>query len=82
MGTPKLISVALVSDYKLELEFSDGLKAKVDFSKELFGGVFDKLQDLQYFASFKFQPQFGTIEWDNGADFAPEFLYQAAQKSV
>jgi len=51
----------------------------VDFKDELTGGIFEALRDPAYFRSFSFQAQFGTIEWDNGADFAPEFLYEMAR---
>lgn len=81
MVFPKLTSVEYLKDFTLKLSFSDGTKAEVDFRSELIGGVFETLKDPNYFRSFSLQPQFGTLEWDNGADFAPEFLYDLAVAS-
>jgi hypothetical protein len=81
MPVPKLVSAELRSGFVLSLTFSDNFRADVDFSDELVGGVFDQLHDPRYFASFKFRPQFGTIEWDNGADFSPECLYELARRN-
>ena len=41
---------------------------------ELNGKIFQPLKDNNYFKTFSIK--FNTIEWDNGADFAPEYLYQ------
>lgn len=79
MEYPMLISAEYISEYSLRLSFSDGTTGEVDFKGELTGGVFEALRDPAYFRSFTIQPQFGTIEWDNGADFAPEFLYELVQ---
>ena len=38
------------------------------------------LKDFQIFSAVKFEPELDTIVWDNGADFAPEFLYELARK--
>jgi hypothetical protein len=37
------------------------------------GEVFDPLRDPSYFAQARLTEW--TVEWPNGADFAPEFLY-------
>jgi hypothetical protein len=39
----------------------------------LWGEIFIPLKNIDYFKKFKLNPF--TIEWENGADFAPEFLY-------
>jgi hypothetical protein len=50
----------------------------IDLEKELVGKVFEPLKDKNYFKTFTIK--FNTIEWDNGADFAPEYLYEIGQK--
>ena len=65
-----------LGDYKLSIEFNTGKKKTVDLKNELKGEVFQPLLDKEYFE--KFYINFNTIEWDNGADFAPEFLYEIA----
>jgi hypothetical protein len=42
----------------------------------LWGEVFEPLKDKDQFAKFMLHDELATIVWPNGADFAPEFLYQ------
>ena len=60
--------------YALRLEFNDGTVRDVDLSHELHGEVFEPLRDPAFFAQVRVNPETGTVEWPNGADFAPEFL--------
>jgi len=62
-------------DYVLWLRFNDGAEGVVDLKDELYGEVFEPLKDTESFKSFKVDPDLETIVWDNGADLAPEFLY-------
>jgi hypothetical protein len=40
-------------DYRIELEFDDGQRGVVDFSKYLEGGgVFERFKDIEFFRSF------------------------------
>ena len=68
-------AVRNVSDFELQLEFSDGVVKQIDLRNELYGEVFEPLKDPEYFKRVALNPETGTIEWPNGADFAPEFLY-------
>ncbi len=43
--------------------------------QELFGPVFEPLRDTAVFRRFQIHPEFHTLTWPNGADFAPEFLH-------
>ena len=66
-----------ISDYKIELTFNTGEIYLVDLVNELNGTVFIPLRDLAFFKDFTIT--FNTIEWKNGADFAPEYLYKLAK---
>ena len=44
----------------------------MDLSDELDGLVFEPLKDLKFFRQFLIR--YNTLSWENGADFAPEFL--------
>ncbi len=48
----------------------------VDLKDELYGEVFEPMKAMEKFKAFKVDAVLGTIVWDNGADFAPEFLYE------
>jgi hypothetical protein len=65
-----------LEQYGLRLEFNDGTTRDVDLSGELYGEIFEPLREIAYFRHVAVNPETGTIEWPNGADFAPEFLYQ------
>lgn len=60
--------------YQIFLEFNDGIGGLVDLKGKLNGVIFEPLEDIEYFKKFKLN--IWTIEWPNGADLAPEFLYQ------
>jgi len=76
---PAVISAEHVGDYKIWLEFNDGVSGTVDFSEWLSGAVFKPLKDPKYFARFFIDG--GTVAWPNGADIAPETLHQRAKAS-
>ncbi len=63
-------------DYVIWLKFNDGTKGEVDLNDELYGEVFEPLNDVDKFKAFKVDPVLETIVWDNGADIAPEFLHK------
>jgi len=52
---------------------------EVDLSAELYGPVFEPLRDVEVFKQFSIHPEFHTLVWPSGADFAPEFLHRAAR---
>ena len=63
-------------DYVIWLRFNDGAEGEVDLANELEGEVFSPLKDISKFKAFKVDPVIETIVWENGADLAPEFLYE------
>ena len=64
-----------VRDYVLWLRFNDGAEGEIDLEAELEGEVFAPLKDLSQFKRFRVDPELQTVVWENGADLAPEFLY-------
>ena len=57
-------------------EFAHGTEGEIDLEPELVGPMFEPLKDLDQFKLFRVYPEFHTLVWLNGADLAPEFLYQ------
>ena len=74
-----VVSVCHVQAYELRIEFNDGSVKTVDLANELHGEVFLPLKDISYFKKVAVNPETNTIEWPNGADFAPEFLHEVGQ---
>lgn len=76
---PSVIQAEYRGDYRIHLIFNDNSEATVDFSQWLDGPVFELLKDREYFRRFFLDG--GTVAWPNGADIAPETLYEKAKES-
>lgn len=73
----RIYDVDYLHDYCLKLTFSDGKSKIVDLLPYLHGEVFGELKDKQKFIQYGLTHS--TIEWANGADLAPEFLYEIGE---
>ena len=60
--------------YKVKLWFSNGEIRVADLSESLNGLVFEPLRNIELFKRFSIP--YNTIQWENGADFAPEYLHE------
>ncbi|MEZ4829455.1 MAG: DUF2442 domain-containing protein [Bacteroidia bacterium] len=78
----KVTHAKYLKGYQLKLQFNDGLSGVINLQDHIHGPVFEPLKDKTFFK--KFQLNRWTIEWENGADFAPEFLHEltAQQKKA
>lgn len=70
----RVVDVDYIKDYELLVTFSNGSRKKVDLKPYLQGEVFGELMDKSKFVQYGLTRT--TIEWANGADLAPEFLYE------
>jgi hypothetical protein len=77
---PDVTHVRHVKDYVLELTFSDGVRAELDFGPKLAtsGGVFEPLKDVEVFKQVRVDHELGTIVWPNDVDICPDVLYSRA----
>lgn len=71
----------MVGERRLRILFDDGIVRDLGFSSRRWTGVFEPLRDPAYFAQVRVDPEAGTIVWPNGADIAPERLYEEALRN-
>jgi len=76
---PRLIEAKYLNNYFVHLVFSNGKEGNVDLSPFVGQGVFEPLTNKDYFK--KLFVDGWTISWPNGADIAPETLYELTEKS-
>ena len=72
---PKVIAAQHAHDFTVHIRFEDGTEGDVDLADELYGEVFEPLKNISIFKQLTVHPEFHTLCWPNGADLAPEFLY-------
>jgi len=71
-----VISVKPLPEYKLHLIFENNEERILDMKTFLDKGIFSFLRDEKMFDTVKVS--FDSIEWDNGADLDPEFIYESS----
>ncbi len=71
----KVTKVKAEPNYRLYVEFSDGVAGVVDLTHRLFGPMFEPLNTPSVFAQVKIDG-FGVVSWPSGADLAPDALYE------
>ena len=69
----RVVDADYIKDYQLLLTFNDGVRKIADLQPYLTGEVFGELSDINKFIQYGLTGY--TIVWANGADLAPEFLY-------
>lgn len=71
---PKIISVEAFDRYLIHVRFDDGVSGTVSLESSLFGPMFEPLRDPEFFRQVTVD-EFGAVSWPNGADLAPDALY-------
>ena len=72
-----VVRAELKDEYKIFIEFNDGINGVIDFKEKLVNDhrqIVKELLDLNKFKTVKLD--LDTLCWDNGVDFAPEYLYE------
>ncbi len=72
---PRISKATYIKDFTIMIHFTDGVEGEVNLFNELEGEIFQPLKNVEYFKKFIVHPELHTLTWPNGADFAPEFLY-------
>ena len=68
-----------LTDYRW-LSFDNGINSEIDLLAELWGEMFESLKDKALFSTVRLNAVIKTITWQNGADFAPEFLLELLEQ--
>ncbi|MFQ6058961.1 MAG: DUF2442 domain-containing protein [Anaerolineae bacterium] len=71
-----ILEAEVCGPHSLSVVFNDGTRKRVNVFPLLEGPIFEPLRDPAYFARVTVDPVGGTVVWPNGADFAPEALYE------
>jgi hypothetical protein len=74
----KVLKAEYINNYNIKVFFNDNLEKIINLENELYGSVFELLKDKEYFKQFYIDCN--TISWENGADFAPEYLHGLKEK--
>ncbi|HZI85981.1 MAG TPA: DUF2442 domain-containing protein [Pyrinomonadaceae bacterium] len=79
----RLTSVTVLPDIRLRVTFVDGTAGEVHLksflsSSTIDGTVFEALRDPAIFAQVKVV--FGAVQWPNGADLAPDAMYDGIRE--
>jgi len=79
----RVVSVTTLPERRLKVVFVDGTEGEVDLTRFLAdpkveGTVFEALRDADFFA--RVDVQMGAVQWPNGADLAPDAMYDAIRQ--
>lgn len=69
----KVTKLKVLPGRRLEVHFADGLSGVVDLSKDQLDGVLAPLSDEAFFAQARIHE--GVVTWPNGAEIAPDAMY-------
>lgn len=69
------VFVEALAGYRLFIRFNNGAAGEILLAEELWGEVFEPLLDENLFLTARQDDEIGTVVWANGADLAPEFLF-------
>ena len=73
-----ITDVQTTDDHELLLRFDNGERRVFDVKPILSFGRFSELRDLEQFR--RVGVSFDTVEWDNGLDLDPEYLYEKSEE--
>jgi len=75
---PSVTKVIYKDNYHVYVEFDNNECGILNMEPFLDFGVFSQIKDLNLFS--KVRVSFDTIEWENGIDLDPQFVYDKCVK--
>ena len=80
---PRVVEVKPLDGFRLWVRFQNGRVGIIELANKLWGPMFESLKNPDLFFQASVNSELETATWPNGADLAPEFLYQqVAQHGV
>ena len=76
---PSVAEVVPNEDFTLTIVFDNGEEGILDMKPYLGFGVFQRIAEYEHFKTVRVS--FDTIEWDQGVDLDPEFVYTRCRKT-
>jgi hypothetical protein len=77
---PRVKDVVPGDGHQLKITFSNGELGVYDCTPLLDFGVFQELQDANYFK--RARAEGGTVVWPNGQDICPDTLYEDSKRII
>jgi hypothetical protein len=71
---PRVVKVVPLPQFRLRIEFQDGVSGEIDIFPRLSGPVFEPLRDEALFRQVSVDA-YGAVYWPNGPDLAPDAIY-------
>jgi len=71
---PRVVKVTPLPNYRIHVEFADGVSGEVEIFPRLSGPVFEPLRDEAVFKQVTID-EYGAVCWPNGPDLAPDAMY-------
>lgn len=80
----RVVSAEVLPGLRLRVRFVDGTNGEVELeaflcSDKVGGTVFESLREPEFFGRLSVVD--GTVQWPNGADLAPDAMYDAIRES-
>lgn len=75
----KIISIKILENYHIRIQFQDGETKTIDFQPLIGKGISSLLLEKEYFGKATIDNG-GGLEWPNGVDFCPNFLKDFTSK--
>jgi hypothetical protein len=80
-----LTDAKYLHNYKIFVKFNNGTETILDLENYIKtkpnNTIFNEIKDIHNFQKVRFSSDLDTIVWDNGADIAPERLYELTLNS-
>lgn len=80
-----VVKARYIDDFKVFVEFNNGVSATIDLESYIKSKqnmpIFEPLKHIENFKMAIYNQEIDTLSWPNGADIAPERLYELAIKA-